>query len=132
MVAKPVPRPNADTRPYWEACNEERLLYQKCGACGHNQFYPRSICAKCGSGEPTWTEARPSGAVHSFTVVERAPSEAFKPDVPYVLALVDMADGYRMMMNVVDCDPAAVEIGMAVRIVFEDRDGQKLPQATPA
>jgi uncharacterized OB-fold protein len=43
-----------------------------------------------------------------------------------------MADGYRMMMNVVDCDPAAVEIGMAVRIVFENRHGQKLPQATPA
>ena len=77
-------------------------------------------------------EATPAGAVHNFTVVERAPSEAFKPDAPYVLALVDMEDGYRMMMNVVGCDPGIIEIGMAVRIIFEDRHGQKLPQATPA
>ena len=132
MTAKPVPRANADTRPFWEACNEGRLLYQRCGGCGAAQFYPRSLCARCGASELSWAEAEPRGTVHSFTVVHRAPSAAFKEDVPYVLALVDLADGFRMMMNVVGCDPDAVRIGMPVRIVFEDRAGQKIPQATPA
>ncbi len=132
MTTKPVPRANADTRPFWEGCNEGRLLYQRCGSCGTAQFYPRALCARCGASKLDWAEAEPRGTVHSFTVVHRAPSAAFKEDVPYVLALVDLADGFRMMLNVVGCAPEAVRIGLAVRIVFEDRDGQKIPQATPA
>jgi uncharacterized OB-fold protein len=49
-----------------------------------------------------------------------------------VLALIDLSDGFRMMMNVVDCDPQDVAIGKPVRIVFEQREGQKVPQATLA
>lgn len=129
--AKPVPRPNADTRPFWDACNDGRLTFQKCRSCGHAQFYPRSACTACESADLEWRDAAPHGTIHSFTVVHRAPSPAFRADVPYVLALVDLADGFRMMMNVVGCDPATVAIGQPVRIVFEDRAGQKLPQATP-
>ena len=66
-------------------------------------------------------------------MVRRAPTKAFRPDVPYVVALVDLADGVRMMMNLRECDPEAVHIGMKVRIVFEQgADGQALPQAVPA
>jgi len=78
-----------------------------------------------------WRDAALAGTVHSFTIVHRAPTPAFRADAPYVLALIDLEDGFRMMMNVVDCDPESVRIGMVVRIVFENRDGQCLPQATP-
>jgi len=57
---------------------------------------------------------------------------AYRAEVPYVLALIDLDDGFRMMMNVVDCDPDGVAIGGKVRIVFEDRGEQKVPQAVPA
>lgn len=127
--AKPVPRPNGDTQPFWDACNEDRLIYQKCRNCGHAQFYPRSACVKCESADLEWVDAAPSGTVHSFTIVQRAPSPAFRGDVPYVLALIDLDDGFRMMMNVIDGDPEDVAIGKPVRIVFEQRDGQKVPQA---
>lgn len=127
---KPVPKPNGDTQPFWDACNEGRLIYQKCRACGHAQFYPRSACVKCESAELDWKDANPTGTVHTFTIVQRAPSPAFRGDVPYVLALIDLSDGFRMMMNVVDCDPQDVAIGKAVRIVFEQREGQSVPQAT--
>lgn len=130
--AKPVPRPNADTRPFWDACNEGRLIYQHCRGCGRAQFYPRSACAACASADLEWRDARPEGTVHSFTVVHRAPSPAFRGDVPYVLALVDLADGFRMMLDIIYCDPETIRIGQRVRIVFEDRGGQNLPQATPA
>ena len=128
-IQKPIPRPNGDTQPFWDACNEERLIFQRCTACGYAQFYPRSACVKCESVDLEWKEADAVGVVHTFTIVNRAPSSAFRGDVPYVLALIDLADGFRMMMNIVDCDPKDVSIGKTVRIVYEQRAGQKVPQA---
>lgn len=132
MSGKPAPVPNADTKPFWDACNEERLIYQSCRSCGHAQFYPRSICVRCEGRALDWRDAKAAGTVHTFTIVHRAPTPAFRADAPYVLALIDLDDGFRMMMNIVDCAPESVRIGMAVRIVFEERDGQRLPQAAPA
>jgi hypothetical protein len=126
---KPIPTPNADTQPFWDACNEDRLIVQTCRACGHSQFYPRALCVKCEGRDLDWRDAKLKGTVHTFTVVHRAPSPAFKEDAPYVLALIDLDDGFRMMMNIVDTPHDAITIGMPVRIVFEDRDGRKLPQA---
>ena len=128
-IPKPIPHPNGDTQPFWDACNEERLIFQRCAACGYAQFYPRSACVKCESVELEWKEADAAGVVYTFTVVNRAPSPAFRGDVPYVLALIDITDGFRMMMNIVDCDPADIAIGKSVRIVYEQRAGQKVPQA---
>lgn len=131
MTAKPTPAPNADTRPFWDACNEERLIVQTCKACGHVQFYPRALCVKCEGRDLDWRDAKPTGKVHTFTIVHRAPTLAFKAEAPYVLALIDLDDGFRMMMNIVNCEPETITIDMPVRIVFEDRDGQRLPQAEP-
>ena len=128
-LPKPIPRPNGDTERFWEACNEDRLIYQNCKSCGHAQFYPRSACVKCESIKLEWLEAEPIGIVHTFTVVNRAPSPGFRSEVPYVLALIDLVDGFRMMMNVVDCDPLEVTIGKQVRVIYEQRAAQKVPQA---
>ncbi|MDA0664488.1 MAG: Zn-ribbon domain-containing OB-fold protein [Proteobacteria bacterium] len=131
MTGKPAPRPNADTKPFWDACNEGRLTYQHCTSCGHAQFYPRSLCVQCGAPALEWRDADPTGTVYTFTVVHRAPSPAFREGGPYVLALVDLSDGFRMMMNVINCPPDSVTIGMPVRITFEEREGQRVPQAEP-
>ncbi len=131
MTAKPIPVPNADTKPFWDACNEERLIVQSCRSCGHVQFYPRVLCVKCEGRDLDWADAEPVGEVHSFTIVHRAPTPAFKETAPYVLALIDLNGGFRMMMNIVDCKPEEVAIDMPVRIIFEERGGQRLPQATP-
>ena len=132
MTGKPAPVVNADTKPFWDACNENRLTYQHCKSCGHAQFYPRSLCVQCGGAELEWRDAEPVGTGYTCTVVHRAPSPAFRADAPYVLALIDLSDGFRMMMNVINCAPESVAIGMPVRITFEDRDGQRIPQAEPA
>lgn len=132
MTGKPIPEANADTRPFWDACNRGKLLVQHCRACGHRQFYPRGLCQRCRSQDLAWQAAEPRGSVYSFTIVHRAPTPAFRADVPYAIALVDLADGVRMMMNIVNCDPERVAIGMPVNIVFEQRDGQAVPQAEPA
>src|SRR5690606_1799961 len=80
MTMKPVPVANPDTAPFWEACNEERFLIQECNACGKTQFYPRALCKHCNSHDLKWREASGRGKVKTFTVVNHAPSPAFKED----------------------------------------------------
>ena len=132
--AKPAPRPNADSAPYWEACNRGELIYQACTACGHVQFYPRALCAACQSRALEWRRSAGKGSVHTFTVNHRAPTAAFADDAPYVIALVDMDEGFRLMLNMLNCSVEEVAIGMRVRITFEPRGPngeQKIPQAEP-
>ncbi|HMK66854.1 MAG TPA: Zn-ribbon domain-containing OB-fold protein [Thermodesulfobacteriota bacterium] len=129
---KPIPRPNADTRLFWEACNREELVYQYCPACNRVQFYPRACCTQCGGSSLEWRKSAGLGSIYTFTINFRAPSPAFAPEVPYVIALVDLDEGFRLMLNVLDCHSEMVRIGQRVRIVYEVRDGQKIPQAVPA
>ncbi len=131
MVEKPMPIPNADTMPFWEACNRDELIYQLCRKCDYRQFYPRRICKQCGSNTLEWVKASLRGNVYSFTIQYRAPMSAFREDVPYVIALIDLDDDIRMMMNIKNCSPEDIYIGMPVRIIFEERGEQKIPQAKP-
>lgn len=129
---KPLPLPNPDTRAYWEGCKAHQLLVQTCNRCGHAQLYPRSLCRRCHAETLTWTPSSGLGTVYSFTVVRRAPSKAFKEDLPYVVAIVELAEGVRMMTNIVGCPPERVEIGLAVRVLFEDvSDTISLPKFEP-
>lgn len=128
---KPAPRPTAETEPFWAACARGVLTVQRCAACGRTQFPPRVLCSHCHADDLGWIVAAGRGRIHSCTVVHRAPGPAFLADMPYVLALIDLDEGVRMMMNVIGCAPAAVAIGMAVEVVFEPRGeaGLRLPQA---
>lgn len=130
---KPIPVPDADTRPYWEAAKRHELQIQRCTACGKHYFYPRYLCPHCGSDRVEWTKVSGQGTVYSFTVNHRGPGPAFNAETPYVVALIDLAEGPRMMSNVVNCDPAAVKIGMPVAVIFEDiTDDIALPKFQPA
>lgn len=130
-MSKPLPKPTADTVRFWQACNQEELLYQKCATCGHVQFYPRRSCTKCQGSDLAWLPSSRSGTIHSFTIVHRAANRAFDADVPFVIALVDLDEGFRMMMNVIGEDRLFAAIGRRVSVCFEPRTPeQKLPQAT--
>ena len=125
----PQPVPNADSAPYWAAARERRLVIRKCGACGAFHFMPRALCPECWSDRLEWVDARGTGTVHSFTVIHRASSPAFQPRTPYVLALIELDEGPRMVSNVLGADALAVKIGDRVEVTFEDRgDGALLPQ----
>jgi uncharacterized OB-fold protein len=127
-----IPRPTADTAPFWDGCREKRLLIQQCTACGHRQFYPRLICSRC-HGRPEWIEASGRATIETFTIVRQAISPAYAGDVPYVVAIVRLAEGPTMMTNVVECDPAQLAIGMAVTVVFEPLNAEiTLPKFRPA
>ncbi len=117
---KPRPAPVADpeSAPYWEAARDGRLVVQHCGRCGHHQLYGRAHCLQC-RGPVSWVDASGRGRVYSFTVIRQQYARPFRDMVPYVVALVDLEEGPRLMTNIVGCDPGAVSIGMAVRARFE-------------
>lgn len=131
-AARPVPLPDADSRPYWQAAREGRLRVQRCLACGKGIFYPRSICPACGGDRLEWIDASGRGQVYTYTVVRRAP-EPFTAETPYVVALVDLREGVRMLSRVVGCPPEGVRIGMPVRVDFQPvTDEIALPVFRPA
>jgi uncharacterized protein len=132
-MSKPIPIPNEDSRRFWEGCRGNKLLLQQCDSCAHVRFYPRILCTECGSTETTWIEASGRATVYSHTTIHRAPSPAFKADVPYVLALVTLEEGGRMMTNIVGCKPDDVVIDMPVKVKFEKvSDEISVPKFEPA
>lgn len=123
-----VPEPSAATARYWEAANEGRLELPRCRDCDEWVFYPREWCPQCHGTDLEWTEASGDGVVYTFTVLHSTPVGAYVEAVPYVLAVVELVEGPRMMANVVGCDPTDVEVGSEVSVTFERREGQALPQ----
>ena len=116
---RPAPQPDFDSAPYWTAAREGRLVVQRCQVCSNVQLYGRVQCTRCGSPEVVWEDASGRGTVYSFTVIRQQYIRPFRDMVPYVVALVDLEEGPRVMSNIVGCDPDDVSIGMAVRSSFE-------------
>ena len=126
-----LPIPDPISEPYWTATTRGILLIQHCSACDRFEFYPRPFCRQC-AGELTWREASGRGTVYSFTIVRQSRTPPFDQLVPYVVALVDLDEGPRMMTNVVDCAPDDVSIGQRVEVVFaDDFEGIALPFFRP-
>jgi uncharacterized OB-fold protein len=126
----PFPEPQtAEAKHFFAAAAQARLELQRCAACGRLWFFPRPACVACGSTDYAWIRASGRGRLHSFSIVRRAPTPAFAARVPYVVALIDLEEGPRMMANVVGDAALEVAIGDAVEVLFEDRgEGRRLPQ----
>jgi uncharacterized OB-fold protein len=98
---------------------------QRCAACSQLQFYPRLYCVACLSDQMTWEIVSGRGDVYSYSTIYRALSPAFKDQVPYIVAAVDLREGPRMMTRLVDCAPGEVHVGMPVEVVFL-RESEKI------
>src|SRR5262245_30565110 len=113
---RPEPHPSTMTRPFWEATQRHQLLVPRCDRCQRRFFNPLPACPHCRSMEWSWVESPGTGTLYAYSVVHQAPDPQI--EVPYVLAIVDLDDGWRMMTNIVDCDPAELENGMPVTVAF--------------
>ncbi len=120
QAERPLPTPAGWAAHYWRAAARGTLLCQRCGACGAVVFPARIACPVCGSDDVPWEESSGNGTVYSFTVVRQSRHPYFGSRTPYVLALIDVEPGFRMMSNVVEVDPEAVRVGMPVRVTFEN------------
>jgi uncharacterized OB-fold protein len=123
-ISAPVPDP--ETKPFWDAAVEGKLLLKRCRACGEPYFYPRALCPFCLSADTEWITASGAGVIYTYSVMRRGPSQ-------YAIAYVTLAEGVTMMTNIVDCEFDRLRIGMPVRVVFRPSDGgPPVPMFAPA
>lgn len=95
MAEKPMPRIDAINRPFWEACNAERVVIQRCAAsaCGSYVYYPRVCCPNCRNANLEWVEVSGTGEVVTHTTIHRPHHEAFYSEAPYVFAAIRLSEG---------------------------------------
>jgi len=130
--AKPLPRVDEESKGFWEACRRHELYLQRCRDCTALRYYPRALCPSCLSDRVEWLRASGTGTVYTFTVTHQNQAPGFRDALPYVMAYVELAEGLRMLTNLVECSPDDVRIGMPVEIVFDDATaGVTLPKFKP-
>jgi uncharacterized OB-fold protein len=133
MPAKPVPEPTPESRPYWAGLAEGRLMLQRCAGCGRVRHYPRPLCDACHSFATDWVEASGAATLHSWTVAHHPYHPAFRAELPYTLATVDLAEGVRLVAQLRDARPDALRLGLKLRVGFEPAgEGLVLPVLRPA
>jgi uncharacterized OB-fold protein len=120
-------------RPFWDATREQRLVLQWCRSCDEPIHYPRDACPRCLGDD---LEVRPSagtGEVYAASTMPKPGNPFMKGREPYVVALVALDDGVRLLTNLVDVDPDDVRVGQRVEVTWEAlSDGRHLPQFRPA
>ncbi|MEU2004001.1 MULTISPECIES: Zn-ribbon domain-containing OB-fold protein [unclassified Rhodococcus (in: high G+C Gram-positive bacteria)] len=124
-AAAPAEKPRADiptieneSRPYWAAAKEGRLLIAQCNACGKVHHYPRPFCPSCWSEDVVQVEASGRGTLYTYSTVYVNDLHPFKGRLPYVAAIVELEEGPRLMTNIEGCEPSDLEVGMPVQVDF--------------
>lgn len=130
----PLPIPDIDdvNRLYFEGAAEGELRVRHCKSCGALFRFAHAWCPECWSQDLDYKASTGRGTVETFTVVHQAPYPAFEDRIPYVIALIELPEGVRMMTNIVGCPVEDVHIGMRVNVTFEARGPVVVPMFGPA
>jgi uncharacterized protein len=131
---KSAPSPTPETQPYWDGAKAGELRIQRCVDCGGKPyFYPRDICPFCGSVNVEWFTASGNATLYSYVINHRA-APGFEEEGPYAIAVVELAEGPRMMTNLVGVPntPEALVLDMPLKVAFQDRGDVTVPVFTPA
>ena len=124
----PLPQPAPHAEPFFDALREGRLVVQRCVSCRALTHPPRALCAACHKTTFEWAPMSGKGVVHSYVVTHQAVHPAFRDHTPLATVEVALAEGPRMVSNLLDVPPQDVAIGLAVEVVFETvADGVVLP-----
>lgn len=140
-AAYPIPVFDADTETFWKGCEIGELRIQRCRSCERWLWQPRPICSHCQTSDPVWTPVSGDGFVASWTVMRPPTLPAYADKVPFVVLLVELEEGVRLIGYLVDdegrliCTDGvreAVAIGARVALRFHQQAGQRLPSWTIA
>ncbi len=130
---KPVPRSSPESLPYWQAAAAHRLEVPRCNVCGAHWFPPSRSCPHCQSADMAFARVSGNGRVFSFVIYDRVYHPAFAGDVPYVVALVELDEGPRLITNIVGIAPEDVRCELRVEVEFRPAgDGLAIPCFKPA
>lgn len=117
---KPLPRVNGDNQEFWEGCRNHELKFQQCASCGHIRFPASLVCPKCLCSDFQSIVSTGTGKVYTYAVYHVAFHQGFLEDLPYVVAVVELQEGPRLLTNIVGCPPEEVSCEMPVTVVWKD------------
>ena len=129
--AKPLPYPDAETKPYRDWAKQHELRMQRCADCSEVRFPPRPMCPACNSMRDEWVPMSGTGTIYSWVVIHPPVLPAFAADAPYAVVLVQLDDDptLRLVGTVSDIAPADLAAGIAVEVWFDDvTDDISLPR----
>ena len=127
-MAEPAIERDPDAKPWWDAIERGELTYQRCDECDEIVFFPRSACSNCLSPNLSWLTSKGEGTIYSRTVIHRAPDPRLSDQVPYVVVLVDLDEGFRMLSRLTSPPSEETPIGSRVRVTFRrGPGGEALP-----
>ena len=128
-----LPAPDDETAPFWDAARAGQFLIKRCADCGAAHFYPRPFCPRCWSSAVTWEAASGDAALYTWSVVHHNDLPPFAERLPYVAAVVDLAEGPRVMTTVVDCDADDLRVGMDLHVEYREiAEAVTIPVFVPA
>ena len=127
MLPKMSPVPDEVSKPFWDGCNEGRLVVQNCSACDRLQHPPRGTCSQCGSTDNLgWREMNGRGRVHGFCIMHDSRIRSLQADQPFIIAVIELEDAPEIKMfshlpgTPVDDN---VPVGGTVLVEFETTPG---------
>ena len=132
QTQRKLPRPTPETQHYWDGTRVEELRLQKCNDCRETYFPPRPFCPHCSSRDVSVFTASGKATLYSY-VISHIPAPGLEP--PYSVAVVTLAEGPRLMTNLVGCDqtPEALKLDMSLEVTFEAQNDEiTLPFFKPA
>jgi uncharacterized OB-fold protein len=127
-----IPIIDAASAPYWDGARQGRLLIAECGACGTVHHYPRPFCPHCWSDDVHPLRASGTGTLYTYSTVYANDLPPFRERLPYVAAIVELAEGPRVMTTIEGAQPDVLRVGMAVTASFRpvDADDPESPYLT--
>lgn len=132
MTTRREPPVSDESTAFWDATREQRFVLPWCVECETAIWYPRLVCPRCLGSAIEWREASGAATVYACSIHWQPGNGRVADDGPYVVALVDLAEGVRMMSNVIGCEPTEVAVGMRVLLAWEPlSDGRHLPVFRP-
>ena len=119
MPKRPLPEPNLTTQPFWDGARKGKLMLQYDPTTRRYQFWPRPGSVWTGRRNLEWRETSGRGEIYAFTVTH-LPPPGFEGQAPYLLGLVELDEGVRVVANLTGIAPDEAEIGMRVRVAWEE------------
>lgn len=115
---RPVPKPTPTTQAFWDGAKKGKLMLQWDPTARKYQFWPRANSVRTGKRNLQWKATSGKGELYSYTITH-VPTPGFEDKTPYVVGLVELDEGVRIIANMINLAPDDVEIGMRVKVAWE-------------
>lgn len=120
MAEKPIPVPDDISAAFYDGARDGRLMLQHCSVCDGWSFPVRERCPHCFAGKLQWRAASGKGTLYTFAIMHQVMNPGFVGSVPYNVSQIDLAEGVRMVSNVVGVANGDLRIGMNLEVIFDD------------